>query len=128
MTSPNLGWGGACAGQALGMCTLDLSQARAVTATFASRRVPLTLRLTGSGKAPSRSMAPRPVLGRRPGRGVVECVRLYEFGALVTLQGAPGAQTEVVGLGGDCTGAGVYAGHEHRAHCDQCIRSAAPCG
>jgi len=101
------GWGGACAGQALGMCTLDLSQARAVTATFASRRVPLTLRLTGSGDGSITVNGATACARTAAQQGVVECVRLYEFGALVTVQGAPGAQTEFVGLGGDCTGAGV---------------------
>ena len=58
-----VGWGGACAGQALAMCTLSISETREARATFVRRLIPLTITLSGSGN------------GTVTVNGVVGCLR-----------------------------------------------------
>jgi hypothetical protein len=100
------GWGGACSGSEP-TCTVALTAARSVTATFARRRVALTLLATG------------------PGAGVVEldgtpfctialaapdatCTRLVDAGTQLVLRGvASGALSRFDGFSGACDGTGT---------------------
>ncbi len=100
------GWGGACAEQSPGQCTVDVSAAHTVVATFARRRLPLTLRLAGTGAA-SVLVNGVTACSRNLNDDVVECVRQYDVGTAITIEGNPDSQTEFVGHSGDCTGDGL---------------------
>ncbi len=96
-------WGGACAGQALTSCTIDLSQSRTVTATFTRRRVTLTLRLAGTGAGVIRANGAL-ACGRNTTDGVIECTRAFDVGSLVRLEAEPDPVSDFAGYAGDCNG------------------------
>jgi uncharacterized repeat protein (TIGR02543 family) len=89
------GWGGACAGTAR-TCTVTMSAARVVTATFT--RPVLTVAKAGSGS------------GLITGPGIncgVDCTEIYNLNTIVNLTAAPAAGSTFVGWSGACTGTGV---------------------
>ncbi len=105
-TSTFVGWGGACTGAAA--CTVTLSQAQSVTATFARRQQSVTLALSGSaGGTVFQSGAA--VCALPAGGGSTSCVLTLPVGTAVsfTAQGAAGAQFN--GWAGPCAGTGACA-------------------
>ena len=87
------GWSGeGCTGT--GTCTVTMSQARAVTATFVDR-VPLRVTVTGRGAVRSEPQGIR----CRPA-----CTRDYDAGTLVTLVASADAGRWFVGWSGACSG------------------------
>lgn len=91
------GWGGACTGA--GACTVTLSAARSVTATFGTTptRV-LTVGVSGPG-----TLSSSPAGISCPG----DCTEDYLDGTAVTLAPLPeGASARFDGWSGDCTGTG----------------------
>lgn len=99
------GWGGACAGQQLAMCTLTLSQARSASATFVRRVIPLTLTLSGSGNGTVTANGIAVCARTSAQSGPVTCLRDFEPGTAVTVIATAGLQTEFEGNTGDCAGA-----------------------
>jgi uncharacterized repeat protein (TIGR02543 family) len=91
------GWSGACSGS--GACTVSVSQARAVTATFAARP-PVTLKVTRTG-AGSVTSSPS---GINCGS---TCSHAYGYGTSVTLTAHPTSTTVFTGWSGACTGTGT---------------------
>ena len=91
-TSTFTGWSGACAGTAT--CTVAMTAARAVTATFQPRQT-LTVTRVGSGTVTS---VPS---GINCG---TDCTESYPFGTTVTLTAVPAADYTFTGWSGACTG------------------------
>jgi hypothetical protein len=95
-----VGWGGACTGRTT-TCTLSMTVARNVTATFsgaASTRRALTIRVNGRGTV--RSSA-----GRCVGRGPLKkCVQRFQAGSSVVLRATPAAGMRFNRWRGACTG------------------------
>ncbi len=98
-------WGGACsASGSASTCAVDMTAARAVTATLARRDVELTLTLAGSGNGTVQldgqvfcSIA----LGDNAER---TCTRVFPSGTQVTLAATAGAVSVFEGFSGACSG------------------------
>ena len=87
-------WGGACSG-AERTCTVRMSDAKYVTATFSLKTYPLTVERTGSGK----------VTSSPPGIDCgADCSQSYTYGTTVTLTAKPWSGATFAGWGGACTG------------------------
>jgi hypothetical protein len=91
------GWGGDCAAATGNTCTLTMSSAKAVTATFTSSSGPtLTVSVTGNGKITGN--------GINCGNGNTDCSETYTAGTAVTLTEAPGTGATFSAWGGACSG------------------------
>jgi hypothetical protein len=92
-------WGGACSGTNA-TCTLTMSSAKTVTATFSgssTAQVPLTVAVTGRGAVTGD--------GIRCGNGAKACSVRESQGSRVDLTATPAAGASFEGWGGACTGA-----------------------
>lgn len=90
------GWSGACVGT--GNCTVSMTEARSVTATFAAQP---TLSVTTSG-AGSGSVTSSPA-GVDCGS---TCSAPFDLGTVVTLTATPASGSSFTGWGGACSGTG----------------------
>ena len=107
------GWGGACTGTAA-TCTVDMTAARDVTATFAPAVPPpafsrLTVQLTGlvSGASGEVESSPDGIECELPSKGKareVTCSARYASTAKVRLTAEAESGSAFVGWGGACTG------------------------
>ena len=91
------GWSGACSG--IGTCSVTLTQAKSVTATFSPITWPMSISVTGSG-----------TVHTSPGADLAcsaNCGTSYNDGAVVTLTPIPNAGQVFTGWGGACSGTGV---------------------
>src|SRR5205823_1222036 len=92
------GWSGDCSGT--GACTFTMHAAKAVTATFARRTVPLTVSRGGAGNGGVRSTPPGIDCG-------ATCLATFELGTAVTLTATAAAGSTFTGWSGDCSGKGT---------------------
>jgi hypothetical protein len=93
------GWGGACSGSSK-TCTVTMSSARNVTATFSggsSTQVTLSVAVTGHGRVTGG--------GITCGNGATACSAKEPEGATVGLTASPAARARFTGWGGACSGA-----------------------
>ncbi len=90
------GWSGGCSGT--GICTVTMSQAVNVTATFTASSVGYTLSVTKSGSGT--------VVSNPSGIncGAICVTTTFASGASVTLTATPDSGTAFAGWGGDCSG------------------------
>lgn len=92
--------GAGCSGAAR-TCTVAMTEARAVTATFASTLPLLSVALAGPG---SGSVTSSPAGIDCAQAGAAGCAKRYAVGTPVTMTAAPGPGSQVVGFeGGGCT-------------------------
>jgi hypothetical protein len=91
------GWSGDCTGT--GGCTVTMSQARSVTATFTLVAEQLTVSKSGSGTGTVTSSPAGITCG-------ATCSHSYDFGTMVTLTPAADSGSVFAGWSGDCTGTG----------------------
>ncbi len=100
------GWGGACAGSAP-TCTVAVTSARSVSATFSRRRVPFTLVVTGPG-AGVVQLDGAPFCTVALAAPDATCTRQVDAGTELTLRGiASGALSRFDGFSGACDGTGL---------------------
>lgn len=92
------GWGGACTGT--GPCTLTMTQARSVTATFTAIPYTLSVVKTGTGSGAVSSVAAGLDCGST-------CSKVLNAGTSVTLTAVPATGSKFVGWSGACTGASL---------------------
>ncbi len=93
------GWSGAgCAG--IGNCTVLMTAARAVTATFALSQFPLTVTRAGNGVGTVTSSPAGISCG-------ADCSENYNFGTVVALTATANSGSTFAGWSGACTGAGA---------------------
>lgn len=90
------GWSGACSGT--GSCTVGMTQAQAVTATFALLPETLTVTKSGSGTVTSSPVG----ISCGP-----TCSQAFAFGTSVTLSRTPASGWLFKGWSGACSGTGV---------------------
>ncbi|MER2562694.1 MAG: hypothetical protein ABTQ32_18350 [Myxococcaceae bacterium] len=90
-----LGWGGACMGS--GPCTVTLSAATEVVATFAGAPIPLTVTRAGSGSGTVSSMPTGIDCG-------TTCTASFPPATTVTLAATPDASSIFTGWSGACSG------------------------
>jgi uncharacterized repeat protein (TIGR02543 family) len=90
-----IGWSGACGGTALS-CTVVMSEAKSVTATFSGGTVALTVSVSGLGRVSGG--------GINCGNGASTCSADQTPNASVTLITTPAAGATFAGWGGACTG------------------------
>lgn len=95
------GWSGACSGTAT-PCSVTMSEARQVGATFIDGAIPLTYTAAGSGSGTVRFSPPGSLEACATG-----CVNHYNQASTVTLTAAPGADTIFGGWSGACSGTGA---------------------
>ena len=103
-------WTGACAGTQP-TCTLEMTQVRKVTASFAAPASDFALTVTGNGSGSGSVVA-----GTPPGgldctitaglTTMTGCTSLYPAQTELTLSATPDAEQTFIGWGGDCTAAG----------------------
>jgi hypothetical protein len=98
-TSVFVGFGGSCGGN--GGCNLTIAGPTSVTATFATRLVPVTLALTGTGGGSVRIGTTEPC-AKAVLQGPVECVRQLPAGALATITATPTPESSFNGFGSPC--------------------------
>ncbi|MFL5958957.1 MAG: InlB B-repeat-containing protein [Gaiellaceae bacterium] len=90
------GWSGACSGT--GTCTVGMTQAQAVTATFSLLPETLTVTTSGSGTVTSSPA------GVSCGAA---CSHAFDYGTSVTLTSTPASGSVFQGWSGACSGAGT---------------------
>jgi hypothetical protein len=90
------GWSGACSGT--GLCTVTMTQAQAVTATFSAGNYTLTITKAGNGTVTSSPA------GINCGN---DCSEAYSYNTLVTLTATPDTGSTFSGWGGACSGTGL---------------------
>jgi len=89
------GWSGACSGT--GTCTLGMTEARSVTATFTLQTFALSVSTAGTGS------------GTVTGSGIScpgDCSQTYNYGTSVTLSASPSTGSTFAGWSGACSGTG----------------------
>jgi len=91
-----VGWGGACASEPTSVCTVNMTAARSVSASFASGNT-LVVTVVGGGEV---SSTPGGI--DCPG----DCEQGYGDGVMVTLNATPDPGFELVGWSGACSGTG----------------------
>lgn len=107
-TSQFAGWSGACTGTAP-TCTVSVTEARSVVATFTRRRATLSVRVSGPGEGLVR-LDGAPFCRVPDGGGEATCVRDVDAGTRVELQGAStGAFSAFAGFGEACAGTAACA-------------------
>ena len=94
------GWSGACAGT--GACSVTMSAAKSVTATFTKLQYTLTAFKNGSGSGTITSSPAGISCG-------ADCAEIYNAGAIVTLTATPAANSAFSGWSGNCFGMGTCA-------------------
>ena len=100
--SPSAGWtfdgwsGEGCSGT--GTCTVTMSQARSVTATFSEQTFPLNVAVTGNGVVTANAGA------ISCGNGDTFCADVYGAGTLVTLTATPASGQTLLSWLGACSG------------------------
>ncbi len=92
------GWSGACTGT--GICTVSMTAARSVTATFNTVNYALTVSKTGAGTGTVGSVPAGINCG-------ATCSANYASGASVTLTATPATGSSFAGWSGACTGTGT---------------------
>src|SRR5204862_116916 len=97
------GWGGACTGT--GICTVTMSAARSVTATFNPQTFTLTVAKAGTGRGSVTSSAGRLDCPDT----AATCSAAYDSGTPMTLTATPAAGSTFGGWSGACTGTGICA-------------------
>ena len=100
--TPNTGyvlsaWTGACTGT--GPCSVTMSQARTVGATFAVQRFTLTVTPPTGGTITA--------TGINCGTGGTDCTQDYDYNTIVALTATPATGYNFTSWTGDCTGAGT---------------------
>jgi len=100
--TPNTGydlgsWTGACTGT--GACSLAMTQARTVGATFTVQRFTLTVTPPTNGTITAS--------GINCGTGGVDCLEAYDYGTAVPLTATPATGYQLDGWTGACTGTGA---------------------
>ncbi|MBX3274433.1 MAG: InlB B-repeat-containing protein [Sandaracinaceae bacterium] len=90
------GWGGACTGTSR-TCTVAMTEARAVTATFALGERELTVTRVGSGSGAVTSSPAGIDCG-------TDCTHEFDHGTTVTLTATPDATSTFEGWSGACSG------------------------
>jgi uncharacterized repeat protein (TIGR02543 family) len=98
-----VGWTGACAAVTIPVCTVTVTEARTVRATFALRRVTLTVQLLGpvSGSVQVNGTTSCALAA---GQGNVICRIGYDAGTLLQLSAVAGSGARFVGFGSTCSG------------------------
>ncbi|MBX3273381.1 MAG: hypothetical protein KF729_24170 [Sandaracinaceae bacterium] len=96
-SSTFVGWGGACSGAAA-TCAVSMTEARAVSATFALGERELTVTRVGSGEG---TVVSSPV-GIDCG---ADCTHTFDFGTTVTLSARAADSSTFDGWSGACSGA-----------------------
>jgi hypothetical protein len=91
------GWSGACTGT--GACSVTMTAARAVGATFTIQRHTLTVTPPTHGTVTG--------LGIVCGTGGVDCTETYDYGTVVALTATADLGYNFGGWSGDCTGTGA---------------------
>ncbi|UCG98459.1 MAG: InlB B-repeat-containing protein, partial [Burkholderiales bacterium] len=91
------GWSGACSGA--GTCTVSMTAARTVTATFNAANYGLTVSRSGSGSGMVTSNPTGVTCG-------TDCTESYAYGTTVSLTATPAAGASFTGWSGACTGTG----------------------
>jgi len=94
------GWSGSCTGT--GTCSVTLSAAKSVTATFAKPRYTLTVTKAGTGGGTVTSNPAGVSCG-------ADCSEPYDSGTVVTLTAAPATGSAFAGWSGSCTGTSTCA-------------------
>ncbi|MBL9014318.1 MAG: InlB B-repeat-containing protein, partial [Myxococcales bacterium] len=93
------GWSGACTGT--GTCTVMMTQARSVTATFTLMQFPLMVTRTGGGTG---TVTSSPAGITCP----ADCMENFDYGTVVTLTATPSMPSSTfTGWSGACTGTGT---------------------
>ena len=98
-------WSGDCAGITTPTCTLAMTSARNVMATFTQITNALTVTTSGTGSGVVSSSP----AGITCGAGSTSCSNLYSYGTQVTLSAAPQAGSTFAGWTGACSGVGTCA-------------------
>jgi hypothetical protein len=94
------GWSGACTGT--GNCTVAMSAARAVTATFANAALPSVYSLGVTKHGTGTGIVASNPAGVNCG---TTCSAIFTSGTVVTLEAMPDAGSTFAGWGGPCSGA-----------------------
>jgi uncharacterized repeat protein (TIGR02543 family) len=92
------GWSGSCTGT--GTCSVTMSAAKSVTATFNKPRYTLTVTKAGTGSGTVTSNPAGVSCG-------ADCSEPYDSGKVVTLTAAPATGSTFAGWSGSCTGTGT---------------------
>src|SRR5437660_1076012 len=96
------GWSGACTGT--GICTVTMSAAQSVTATFdTTQQFTLTVAKAGTGRGSVTSSAGRLDCPDT----AANCSAVYDSGTPMTLTATPAAGSTLWGWSGACTGTGI---------------------
>jgi hypothetical protein len=91
------GWGGDCSAATSETCTITMSSAKAVTATFTPSTNPtLNVSVSGTGKVTGN--------GIDCGKGATDCSESFAAGTPVTLTETPGSGATFSAWGGACSG------------------------
>ena len=97
-TGYNLGgWTGACSGT--GACSVTMTAARAVGATFTIQQYTLSVAAPANGTITA--------AGINCGTGGSDCTQAYDYGTVVPLTATPATGYDFGGWTGDCTGSGA---------------------
>ena len=91
------GWTGACSGT--GACSVTMTAARTVGATFAIQRYTLTVTAPTNGTITA--------TGINCGTGGVDCSEIYDYGTVVPLTATPATGYDFGAWTGACTGTGA---------------------
>ena len=97
-------WTGACSGESSDTCTLAMTQAHTVGATFAITQKTLTVK--GAGAADVLAGGSVSGLGVSCADAAGPCTKSYDYGTVVTLTATPTAGYTFTGWSTDCTGTG----------------------
>ena len=99
------GWGGACSGTEP-TCTLRMTEARAVTATFVPPRQRLDVGGAGQGSGVVTAASGGVDCSISEGAGAGSCAASFDFGTAVTLTARAAQGSSFTGWTGACTGTG----------------------